>query len=137
MTDNRKSYLGTRDIANLNLACMPIKEAFGHPPYLVGSSTARADYRDVDVRLILPDEEFDAVFEHREFLWSILCWSISEWLAARTGLPIDFQIQRMTEANEKYPSFATHPRNPMGMRGREFAGGGDAKPIMGNAELPE
>jgi hypothetical protein len=31
-----------------------------------------------------------------------MCSSISEWLAKRSGLPIDFQIQRRTDANKEY-----------------------------------
>ena len=37
-------------------------EAFGHPPYLVGSAIMGKQWRDVDVRLILPDDEWDALF---------------------------------------------------------------------------
>lgn len=32
--------------------------AFGHPPYIVGSALAGKVWRDVDVRLILPDPEY-------------------------------------------------------------------------------
>jgi len=35
-------------------------------------------------------------------LWCLMCTSISEWLSRRTGLPIDFQMQKMTEANKEY-----------------------------------
>jgi hypothetical protein len=119
----RKSFLSTRDIANLNHACVPIADALGdvaYGPYLVGSSTESSDYRDVDVRLIMKDEHFDAIFGDRTRFWSLFCWSISEWLTKATDLPIDFQVQRMTEANEKFPG----TRNPMGVP-RHFAGGGD------------
>lgn len=121
----RKSYLTSAQFALLNDACIPISEAFGSPPYLVGSATERSDYRDVDLRLILEDDEFDRLFGDRVHLWSLICLSIAQHLVEVTGLPIDFQIQRMTEANEKYPDGA---RNPMGMRKRPLAGGGDATP---------
>lgn len=117
----RVSYLSTRDVANLNHACKPLVEAFCHHPYLVGSSSERPDFRDVDVRLMLPDGEFDSLFADRTSFWSLFCWAISEWLTKQTGLPVDFQVQRMTEANEK---FGGRPRNPMGVP-RHFAGGGD------------
>ena len=120
----RKSQLTTRELASLNLACAPIKEAFGHSPYLVGScEQGDRDYRDVDVRLILPDDEFDSIFGGSTFIWHIFCWAVAEWLNKVTGLPIDFQAQPMTEANAKY---GTHPRNPLGVRARLYAGGGDA-----------
>jgi hypothetical protein len=120
---SRKSFLTTSQFARLNDACIPITEAFGEPPYLVGSVTKVSDFRDVDLRVILPDEDFDHWFDGRVMLWSLVCMTIGEHLTSVTGLPIDFQIQRMTEANEKHPT--TH-RNPMGMRSRPYAGGGDA-----------
>jgi hypothetical protein len=120
---SRKSHLTTAQFAILNDACIPVTEAFGSPPYLVGSATEKPDYRDVDLRLILTDEDFDHWFDGRVMLWSLVCLAIGQYLASVTGLPIDFQIQRMTEANEKHPT--TH-RNPMGMRSRPLAGGGDA-----------
>jgi hypothetical protein len=118
----RKSYLTTSQFAVLNDACIAVCEAFGSPPHLVGSVTERPDFHDVDLRLILADEDFDHWFDGRVMLWSLVCLAIGRHLAHLTGLPIDFQIQRMTEANEKYPGV----RNPMGMRSRPYAGGGDA-----------
>lgn len=38
-----------------------IRDYFGHVAYQVGSSLDRKDWRDVDVRLILPDDEFAAL----------------------------------------------------------------------------
>ena len=119
----RKSHLTTAQFAILNDACIPVAEAFDSPPYLVGSATEKPDYRDIDLRVILADEEFDHLFGGRVLLWSLVCLTIGQYLHSVTGLPIDFQIQRMTEANEKHPK--TH-RNPMGMRARPLAGGGDA-----------
>ena len=125
---SRTSGLSTSDMHNLDLACRPITRAFdGHPPYLVGSAGESADYRDVDIRMILGDEEFDRLFSGRIELWALMSLSIGEWLRQRTGLPIDFQIQRQTEANEKHDK----PRNPLGRNGggRLYAGGGDATPF--------
>lgn len=125
----RKCQLTTRELASLNLACVPLREAFGHPPYLVGSvEQGDRDYRDVDVRLILPDDEYDTTFGGNQLIWHVFCWAVAEWLTAQTGLPVDFQAQRMTEANDKYGDLATNPRNPLGSRVRLYAGGGDATP---------
>lgn len=120
----RKSHLTTAQFAILNDACIPLVEAFDSMPYLVGSATERADYRDVDLRLILADEEFDRLFAGREPPWSLVSLAIGQYLAGITGLPIDFQIQRRTEANERFPGPGN--RNPMGMTNRSLAGGGDA-----------
>ncbi len=112
----------------LDAACRPIAEAFGRGvgPYLVGSVQERTagPSSDVDVRLILPDKKYDRLFgkQSPEFR-TLLDLAVSGWLAAQTGLPIDFQIQRMTEANERHAK----PRNPLGRR-KLTAWIGDATP---------
>ena len=118
------SALTTLEFHRLNNACMVVTEHFGHSPYLVGSATESADYRDVDIRLILADDEFDAMFPNGR-LWSALCLGLSAYLSQASGLPVDFQVQRQTEANKKY----SKPRNPIGTRARWFAGMGDATPF--------
>lgn len=35
--------------------------------------------------------------------WALFSGAISEWLKSRTGLPIDFQFQRQSDANRDYP----------------------------------
>lgn len=127
---HRVTLLTTAELHSLDAACAPIRRAFGHPPYLVGTAgTGTAErYRDVDVRLILADDEFDALCPALA-RWELLSLSIGAYLRERTGLPVDFQVQRMTEANEKHD----HPRNPLGM-GRIFAGGGDATPAWATVD---
>jgi len=127
----RAAKLTTTELHNLDVACELISDAFDSPPYLVGTAGAFAEgdgYRDVDVRLILGDEDFAAVCPTRE-RWELLSLAISTYLRDRTGLPVDFQIQRRTEANDRFKG----PRNPLGLtrrghRIRVFAGGGDATP---------
>ncbi|MEU6513681.1 hypothetical protein [Streptomyces sp. NPDC046978] len=93
---------------HLNAFGREIAEAFGQTPYLVGSAAVGKEWRDVDVRLMLPDEQFDRLFpEHgkpdrTDGLWCLLCASIAELGRQRTGLPIDFQIQRRSDANAQY-----------------------------------
>lgn len=92
---------------HLNAWGREVGEAFGHAPYLVGSAARGKTWRDVDVRLILPDDEFDALLPRTgngcmDSRWSLLCTAIAELGRLRTGLPIDFQIQRASEANEMY-----------------------------------
>lgn len=125
----RKSCLSTTEFARLEHACSVVAAGLGYPPYLVGSSTESPDYRDIDLRVVMPDEEFDRLFASSKAaafpggLWGLLCLSVSHYLSAVSGLPIDFQVQRMTEANER---FGGKVRNPMGHGFRQFAGGGDA-----------
>jgi hypothetical protein len=85
-----------------------IRDYFGHIPYHVGSSLSSKGWRDVDVRLILDDDEFaerfgpDRSAETNPKLGAItLAFSVLG--QQMTGLPIDFQIQPQTWANEKYP----------------------------------
>ena len=120
-------YLSTLELHELDEACAPFLSAFGEHPYLVGSAGLRSDFRDVDVRLILADDEYDALFAERKGLWALLSRLGSTYLRVRTGLPVDFQVQRRTEANAKYGDLAVTPRNPLGSRSLlDFAGGGDA-----------
>lgn len=127
---SRVSYLTAAQFTQLNDACVPVAAAFGEPPYLVGSVTEGPDYRDIDLRVILDDDEFDRQYVGRGLLWSLVCFAITTHLTRLTGLPIDFQIQRMTEANAKYPDGARHP---MGLTDRPYAGGGDATRFGGVA----
>ncbi len=109
----RASFLSVTETYRLNVACAAIMAAFDdNCPYLVGSSLHRADYRDVDLRLILDDADYDRRFgsKAQEIERRLLNVAISDWIAARTGLPIDFQFQRMTDANARFDG----PRNAMG-----------------------
>ena len=121
----RTDLLTTDEMHKLDSACAPIGAAFGRPPYLVGTAGigGAETYRDVDVRLMLDDEAFAEACPTRE-RWVLLSVAIGTYLRDRTGLPIDFQVQRTREANER---FGERPRNPLGMS-RVFAGGGDATP---------
>ena len=108
--------VGGPGYAALNLFGQFIREAYGHMPYLVGSAIRGKVWRDVDVRLILPDEEFNALFgPQRPFglnpLFSLLSASISALGERYTGLPVDFQFQPQTHANEHYSGF----RQPLGI----------------------
>jgi hypothetical protein len=86
-----------------------VEAFFGHVPYLVGSATRTTKWRDVDVRVILPDDEFDSTFGKLtrprclNTRWNAACLAFAALGRAMTGLPIDFQIDRQTEANEEYP----------------------------------
>lgn len=128
-TKGRTDLLTTSELYHLDQACQLVSRAFGgEHPYLVGTAGAgnAERYRDVDVRLMLDDDEFAAVCPTRD-RWELLCVAISTYLSQRTGLPIDFQIQLTSVANEKFSG----PRNPLGMSGaaaRIFAGGGDGTP---------
>ncbi len=74
--------------------------AFGTPPYLVGSALDGKQWRDVDVRLILDDETWEAMGlgdpepsrALRHGKWVALCLAFSALGQQMTGLPIDFQI---------------------------------------------
>lgn len=99
---DRANYLPLSREYLLNEACKPVAAALDANPMLVGSCLTTADYRDVDVRTILPDDEFDALFGERPELWSLLCLTTSEYLSRASGLPVDFQVQRMSDA-VRYP----------------------------------
>lgn len=108
----RANYIGAPEFFELNQACRTITEAYGCCVYLVGSALERRDFRDVDVRCILDDAVFDREFPghadgqgayYLDAKWSLQCSAISLWLARHSGLKIDFQFQRQTQANAEYP----------------------------------
>ncbi len=87
-------------------------------PYLVGSAAQGLPWRDIDVRLILPDRRFaelteadpdeeQAPPEPRHMALNV---AFTVWGQRVTGLPIDFQFQSMTVAND-YPG----SRIPLGL----------------------
>ena len=97
----RSCYVGVPAIFILSQECYFIKMALGDTCYLVGSSTETRDFRDVDVRVIFNDDKFDAMFSAAFCpFWSLLCTSISVMLSQRTGLPVDFQIQKRSRVKE-------------------------------------
>lgn len=105
----KTNYVGAPKIFALEQACRYINEAFGsYGCYLVGSSLERADWRDVDIRFIMKDDDFAILFpkagQHweQDARWLLLTISISERMSKVTGLPIDFQIQPQTHANERH-----------------------------------
>lgn len=107
--------------------------AFGEPPYLVGSATYKRDWRDVDVRLILSDEEYEKQgfgHPHRtstSHKWVAMCLAFSALGREMTGLPIDFQIQQMTESSKRWPkddaNHLIHARIALGIIPLRFAKG--------------
>lgn len=135
-TKPRSDLLTTTELYHLDQACQIVSRAFrGGPPYLVGTAgIGGADrYRDVDVRLMLDDDEFAEACPTRE-RWELLCLAIGTYLAERSGLKVDFQVQSTSLANERY---GDKLRNPLGLihsdgrAGRIFAGGGDGTPEWG------
>ena len=113
-----------------------VMSLFGYPPYLVGSALVSKRWRDVDVRLILPDEEYDAWgfgdpdYQHTVARWVSLCMAYSELGKKITGLPIDFQIQQQTNANKKYNG----PRSALGLVPRRL---GQPPPPPNSPRFPE
>lgn len=110
------SALSPRQMYLLDSACHPLMEVFGWSTYLVGTSMQPRDGkppRDIDVRTIVDDKQFDKL---RKAIGAkgiaFLGIAIGQYLASLTDLPIDYQLQRMTEANALHDG----PRNPLGHR---------------------
>ncbi len=88
--------------------CFLVSKVFDSQPYLVGSAGNSKKWRDVDIRLILTDEEWEKMKlgepanPHKNWKWVALVRAFSELGRSMTGLPIDFQIQQMTQANKEY-----------------------------------
>lgn len=113
---SRATYLQITDVRLLQDWGSKLRSVFTDDllsgmPYLVGSALDRPDYRDVDVRLILSDDVYDRLASVVDVMALNLAYSL--WGQRVTGLPIDFQVQRMTEANAENP--AAGRRHPIGM----------------------
>lgn len=94
----------------LDLFGKVVLDAFDEVPYLVGSAFRGKQWRDVDVRLMLDEQAYERFIGDGEAnsqnpRWRALCMAFSELGRRITGLPIDFQIQRRTEANEHFKGF--------------------------------
>lgn len=98
-----------------------VEDAFGETPFLVGSATQSKTWRDVDVRVMLDDEQWNRILpgvpteNGAGFVfprWSALCMAVSAWGQQFTGLPIDFQFQPVEHANARYRGI----RDPLGIR---------------------
>lgn len=111
---HRCNYLTTSERFKLDIFASVVWDHFGSPPYLVGSSLHTKDFRDVDVRLILDDDELAKFAGAREApnrnygCWSAIGMAFSALGRELTGLPIDFQLQRMDEANEQFDGERRH-----------------------------
>ena len=108
--------VGAPGYVRLNAFGALIREAYDHVPYLVGSAVRGKVWRDVDVRLMLPDDEFNAMFGSvRPFglnpLFALLTAGISALGKEMTDLPIDFQFQPESHANKRYDGV----RQPLGI----------------------
>lgn len=122
------SYIGAPACFALQQACQHVNQAFdSYGCYVVGSALERKDWRDIDVRMIMADEEFYKLFPDAmpngnwEFdsRWLLMTISISQWLSKMSGLPVDFQFQPQTHANEYHKGL----RNAVGLRITKSEGG--------------
>lgn len=110
-----KVGVGMPEWIKLNQFGTEVHAFFGGTPYLVGSAAKGKVWRDVDVRLMMPDDDFDELFGELtrprciNEKWNAACLAWAGRGREITGLPIDFQIDRTTEGNEKYGGEPRHP----------------------------
>lgn len=108
MSGRRATALGPTETYLLRQWGRQLREAFGEMPYLVGSVVRDEAWRDVDVRLMLPDG--DPLLAHPLRL-AAMNVAITVWGQRVTGLPIDFQFQAITAANAEFDGV----RHPIGI----------------------
>lgn len=101
-------------------------EAFGEDSFVfhVGSSLEKKDgWRDVDVRVMISNEEWarwgfpEPDLVHHDARYVAFCLAFSELGRKMTDLPIDFQIQRLEDANKEF----TGLRSAIGIVPHRFA----------------
>jgi len=107
----------------LEMWAQQLRDAFDSMPYLVGSAFQGKNWRDVDVRILLDDDEWERLLGplthdyQRGARWAVLCTAISIWGQQATGLPIDFQFMPRDLANEHHPFM----RNAIGLKYHRWA----------------
>jgi len=93
-----------------------VYHVFGTHPYLVGSALEGKQWRDVDVRVILEDSIWEKMKlgkpDERNPKWVALCLAFATLGQKMTDLPIDFQIQQQSYANEHNKD---KPRSALGI----------------------
>jgi hypothetical protein len=100
----RSTALSPHDFVILDHWGRQLYDAFNARPYLVGSvARAAKDWRDVDVRILLPDDagwliEFpDMEGAIQSIRLRTINMAVTLWGRRVTGLPIDFQFQPESE----------------------------------------
>lgn len=95
-----------------------VGKCFKNTCYLVGSALESKQWRDIDVRIIMEDSEWEQWFGPTRngtscnIKWSAMMAAFSAWGKETTGLPIDFQIHFRSAVKE---SDWDKPRNPLGI----------------------
>lgn len=85
-----------------------LRAAFGAMAYQVGSSLESKTWRDVDVRLMLTREQWGQFgLGDPKAYWECPRWRafsivFSDYGRHLTGLPIDFQLQLLDDANAEF-----------------------------------
>lgn len=105
----RATALSPPELLRLDLWASAFTPTFYGPLWLVGSVLSRRDFRDVDVRCVLDDD--DPIFTDPDRL-RLFNVAASVWAQQATGLNVDFQFQPLTESH----SYDGKPRNPLGDR---------------------
>lgn len=83
---------------------LQVRARFGFPVYLVGSVLGGNEWpRDIDVRVVMPDDHFEARFgdqntERGKWRWAQEMGKLNWWAAHYGHLPVDFQVMRKSEA---------------------------------------
>lgn len=102
MTKRRATQLDVDEVRALDHWCTLLRGMFPTTVGVihVGSSIVRPDYRDVDIRVVLLDDEHAALVPliNRLDLHMLL----SQWGRQMTGLRIDCQLQSVTESSEQH-----------------------------------
>ena len=113
MGERRATSLSPPDFTLLCDWAHRVKQAFDAMPYLVGSvERGEQNWRDVDVRVLLDEDAWEALTGDDVMRLRALNLSVSLWGRQATGLPIDFQFQRAYDANEE---FGGQGRNAIGI----------------------
>ena len=99
MTKQRATQLSVDQVRSIDHFVESLLIMFPHMMGVahVGSSLVRDDWRDVDLRVVLANEDFDSLMSVVNV--DDLNMLLSRWGQQVTGLPIDCQTQSLAEHN--------------------------------------
>lgn len=107
MSDRANYIVSPPALFRLRLFGDAVRRLTGERAYLVGSVLHRRDHRDIDVRIMLNDPTFERMFGG-DGNWvtngslTLANMALSALAKEISGLEVDCQIQRTSDANAEY-----------------------------------
>lgn len=102
VSERRQTHLGVEEVRKLDHWCRNLRVMFHESLDVihVGSSLVKPDYRDVDIRIVVEDEDYVRLSGSLNV--KDLNMLLSYWGREQTGLPIDCQVQSLDVSSDEH-----------------------------------